>query len=68
MEKHKFDVTCPSSFFVESTLGPPEYEKWCIDVSRHGHNGMHYMTRRSYQMKKYKFGIMCPEALLSNPY
>jgi hypothetical protein len=24
---------------------------------------MHYMTRRSHQMQKHKFGLMCPRAL-----
>jgi hypothetical protein len=24
---------------------------------------MHYVTRRSHRMQKYKFGVMCPGAL-----
>jgi hypothetical protein len=27
MQKHKFSVRCPNSFYVESVLVPPEQEK-----------------------------------------
>jgi hypothetical protein len=27
MQKQKFNVTCPNTLFVGSTLGPPEHEK-----------------------------------------
>jgi hypothetical protein len=29
----------------------------------YGRTGMHNMTRRSHQMQKHKFDVMCPSAL-----
>jgi hypothetical protein len=37
---------------VETTPGPPEHEKLCIDVSRPEHTRMHHMTQRSHRIKK----------------
>jgi hypothetical protein len=34
MQKHKFGVTCPDSLSMETTPGPPEHKKECVDVSR----------------------------------
>jgi hypothetical protein len=34
-----------------------------VDDSRLRRNRMHYMTRRSHQMQKHKFGLTCPAAL-----
>jgi hypothetical protein len=48
MQKHKFSVTCPGAVFMETTMGPPEIEKQCIDVSWPEGTGMHYMTYRSH--------------------
>jgi hypothetical protein len=48
MEKHKFDVMCPSVHFMETTSGPPEQEKQCVDVSRHRRTRMHFVTYRSH--------------------
>jgi hypothetical protein len=53
----------PMHFFGESNLVPPENEKYCFDVSRTGHTGMHYVACRSYQMQKHKFSVMYHGAL-----
>jgi hypothetical protein len=37
MQKQKFNVTCPSTIFVESVPVPPEQEKLCINVLLLGH-------------------------------
>jgi hypothetical protein len=63
MQKHKFGVTCPAVLFMETAPGPPEYEKYCIDVSRPGCTGMHYVTCRSYWMQKGKFSVTSPRVL-----
>jgi hypothetical protein len=34
MQKHKFGVTCPTALFMETALGPPEQEKWYVNISR----------------------------------
>jgi hypothetical protein len=36
---------------METTLGPLELEKMCIDDSRPGHTGMHYVNCRSDRMQ-----------------
>jgi hypothetical protein len=48
---------------VISELVPLEHEKECVQVSRIGHTGIHYVTRRSHRMQKHKFNITCPDAL-----
>jgi hypothetical protein len=63
MQKHKFSITSPNVLFVESVPVPPEHEKYCIDVSCPGRNGIHYVNRRSHRMQKHKVGVMCPGAL-----
>jgi hypothetical protein len=63
MQKHKFSVTCPITLLMETTPGPPEHEKYCIDVSRTGHTEKHYMSHRSHQMQKPWFSVTCPNAL-----
>jgi hypothetical protein len=60
--KHEFDVTCPSSLFVESLLVPVEHEKWCIDISRPRCTVMHYVMCISH-LCKHKFDVTCPDAL-----
>jgi hypothetical protein len=60
MQKHNFGVRCLGAHFVESTPGPPEHEKGCIDVSCHGHLRIQHVTRRSHQMKEHKFNVTCP--------
>jgi hypothetical protein len=49
---------------MASGPGPPELEKLCVHVSRPGRTEMHYVTRRSHQMQKHKFGVTCPSTLL----
>jgi hypothetical protein len=34
-----------------------------VHVSHTGHTKMHYVTRISYWMQNYKFGVMCPSVL-----
>jgi hypothetical protein len=51
---------CPNTLFTEIVLGPPENEKWRVYVSRLGRTRMPYVTRRSHQMDKHKFGVTCP--------
>jgi hypothetical protein len=50
MQKQKFSVTCPGTFFDESIPVPPEHEKYCVDVLLPRCNGMHYVTCRSHRM------------------
>jgi hypothetical protein len=54
---------CASMVFVEFVTVPLEHEKYCVNVSQLGHNGMHYVTRRSHWMRKDKFSVMCIDAL-----
>jgi hypothetical protein len=63
MQKYKFDGTCPDALIVEFVPVPPEHEKLCVDVSRPGRSGMHYVTHISHQMQKWKLGITCPDVL-----
>jgi hypothetical protein len=63
MQKHNFGITRLGKLFNETTLGPPEHEKYFIDISRPECTGMHYMTRRSHRMQKPKFEVTCPGAL-----
>jgi hypothetical protein len=63
MQKHKFGVTCPATHFTGSTPNPPDYEKWCVDVSRPRHNQTHYVSRRPHHMQKHKFNVTCPGTL-----
>jgi hypothetical protein len=48
---------------METTPGPPEPKKECVDSSRPERTRMHYVTRRSHRMQKHKFGVMFPGAL-----
>jgi hypothetical protein len=63
MQKHKYDITCPGALLMETALGPLNYERKCIDVSRPERTGMHYVTHRPDRMQKHKFSITCPSAL-----
>jgi hypothetical protein len=63
-----FSVMCPGTLFMQTAASPHEHEKLCIEVSCPEHRGMHYVTRRSHQMQKHKFGITCLTSLLMNPY
>jgi uncharacterized membrane protein YsdA (DUF1294 family) len=63
MQKQKFNVTCPTTIFVESVPVSPEHEKLCVDISCLGRTGVHYVTRRFHRMQKNKFCTMCPEVL-----
>jgi hypothetical protein len=63
LQKHKFGVKYPGALFMETRLGPPEHEKYCIDISHPGRTRMHYVTCTSHRMKKHNFGITCPGAL-----
>jgi hypothetical protein len=49
-KKHKFGISSPDVFFVESITIPPEEEKYCVYVSRHEWTVMHYVTRRFQRM------------------
>jgi hypothetical protein len=44
IKKHKYGVTCPDALFMETAPGPPEHEKYCVDVSWPGRTRMHYLT------------------------
>jgi hypothetical protein len=48
---------------MKTALGPPDHEKYCMNISCPGHTGMHYMTNKSHQIQKHKFGTMCPGVL-----
>jgi hypothetical protein len=63
MQKHKFSVTCPGAPFVESAPGPPEHEKYSVDILKSGRTGMHYIARISHRMREHKFRLTCPGAL-----
>jgi hypothetical protein len=52
MQKYKFDVTCPGTFFAISV--PPEHEKYCVNVSLPGCTGIHYVAYKSHRMQKHK--------------
>jgi hypothetical protein len=62
MQKHKFGIMCPDTFFVKYVSVPPEVEKECIAISGLGHNRMHYVTFGSHQIEKHKFNVTCPDA------
>jgi hypothetical protein len=53
---------CPGALFMKMLLGPPEHEKYWVNVSCPGCVRMHYVTHRSKQIKKHKFGVTCPGA------
>jgi hypothetical protein len=53
----------PGAIFMEAAPGPPEHEKYWVNVSWPGCAGMHYVTRRSHRMQKHKFRVTCPDAL-----
>jgi hypothetical protein len=63
MQKHKFGVPCSEVFFMKTAPGPPEHEKYSIDILWPKCTGMYYVTRRSHQMQKHKFGVTCPNTL-----
>jgi hypothetical protein len=56
-------VMCPNALFMETASGPLEHKKYCVDVARLGHTGMHYVTHKSHRMQKHKFVITCLGAL-----
>jgi hypothetical protein len=64
MQIHKFGITCPGAIFMETTPGPPDDEKYCVDVSCLGHTEMHSVTHRSHRIQRQKFDITCPGVLL----
>jgi hypothetical protein len=45
---------------METALGPPEHDKYYIDVSRLGRTEMHYVTHISHRMQKHKVSVTCP--------
>jgi hypothetical protein len=51
---------CHSVLFIEIAPGPLDHEKWCVNISHTESTGMHYMTRRSYQIQKHKFSVTYP--------
>jgi hypothetical protein len=63
-EKHMFSITCPDTLFMETTPGPPEHEKLCVDVSHPIPTEMDYVTRRSHRKEEHQFGVTCPDVLL----
>jgi hypothetical protein len=50
---------CRGTPFVEFVLVPTVHEKQCVGVSCPGQTGMHYVTSRTHQMQKHKFGATC---------
>jgi hypothetical protein len=62
-QTHKFGITCLDVLSMDTAPGPPEHEKYCVDVSCTGCTRMHYMTCRTDQMQKHKFDVMCPGVL-----
>jgi hypothetical protein len=48
---------------METAPGPPEHEKECVDISRCGCTGMHYVTDISHCMRNHQYAITCPAAL-----
>jgi hypothetical protein len=62
MQKHKFSIMCPDVLLMDTALGPPEYEKWCVFVSWTGRTKMLYVTRR-FERMLHKFGVTCLGAL-----
>jgi hypothetical protein len=67
IQKHKFIITCPGVLLMGPAPGPPENEKYCVDVSHPGRTKTRYVTSRSYMMPKQKFVITGPGALLVGP-
>jgi hypothetical protein len=63
MQKHKFSITGPDAFFVETVPGPLEHEKECVGISRSGYTGIHCVTHKSQWMQKHKFGVTCHGAV-----
>jgi hypothetical protein len=63
MQKHKLRVTCPGALLMETAPGPPEHEKYCVDISCPGHPGVHILTQQCYWMQKHKCVVTCPGAL-----
>jgi hypothetical protein len=60
-------ATCPEVLLLGPVPGPPENEKKCVDVSHLGRTRMCYVTSRSHEMQKHKFGVTCPNVLLFRP-
>jgi hypothetical protein len=56
-------VMCHDALFMETTPGPPELEKKCVDVRHPGCTGMYYVTRISHKMQKHKIGVLFPGVL-----
>jgi hypothetical protein len=51
---------------VETAIGLPENEKWCVDISRPRRFRI-YVSRRSHRMQKHKFSVRCPGSFLWKP-
>jgi hypothetical protein len=45
------------------STGPPENQKWCVNIWHPGCIEMHYVALRSHLMQKHKFGVTPPCAL-----
>jgi hypothetical protein len=58
-----FGITCPSVLFIETAPAPPKHEKYCVNDSCPGHTRMSYVSRKSNEMQKHKFDVMCLDAL-----
>jgi hypothetical protein len=54
---------CLGTLSVASEPGPPEHEKYYIDISFPRCSKTQYMTRISHCMQKHKFGVICLGAL-----
>jgi hypothetical protein len=48
MQKHNLGMTCPCVLLIGSESGPPELEKYCVDVSRPEGTRTHYITHKSH--------------------
>jgi hypothetical protein len=44
MQKHKFPITFRDVVFMGAALGPPEHEKYCIDIFT-PQDAPHFSTR-----------------------
>jgi hypothetical protein len=53
---------------METALGLPEHEKYCVDVLSPGRIEMHDVTHGSHWMQKHMFGVTCPVCFLYNLY
>jgi hypothetical protein len=51
--------------FLGSAPGPPEHEKYCLNIWHPGRTRTHYVTCRSHRMHKHQFSITCPYTLFA---